>query len=258
MACWPKSWYGTGFRITCSGARESRRESLARLYRCFRQEKARIVHTHQFTQLLFSLLPAKVYGAKIVHTEHEFYVYRDDARARRLFKQLLRFCSALTVVGPEVARYYIEELGVAPERIHVIANGVDLDQFNFAGRESRSRLGLSTDDVVSVLWAASNLKRTIGPVASFPRAHRSLSGSAFAHYWGWKSSQRIGVLFSNSRPGAERDVPWRAHRHPRSAGGSRRVCAVLGSRGRPAFRNRSHGCRQTGHRNRGRWTAVAG
>jgi glycosyltransferase involved in cell wall biosynthesis len=118
------------------------------LYRCFRQEKARIVHTHQFTQLLFSLLPAKVYGARIVHTEHEFYIYRNDARARRLFKQLVRFCSALTVVGPEVARYYIEELGVPPQRIHVITNGVDLDQFNFAGRESRSRLGLATDDVV--------------------------------------------------------------------------------------------------------------
>src|SRR6185503_19071908 len=111
---------------------------------CFREEKARIVHTHQFPQLLFALLPAKFYGAKIVHTEHEFYVYRNNARARWLFKLLLRFfCSALTVVGPEVARYYIEELGISPRRIHVIANGVDLDQFTFAGRESRNRLGLS-------------------------------------------------------------------------------------------------------------------
>lgn len=121
---------------------------LARLYRCFRQERARIVHTHQFTQLLFSLLPAKAHGARIVHTEHEFYIYRNDARARRVFRQLIRFCSALTVVGPEVARYYIEELGVPAQRVHVIANGVDLDQFNFAGEASRGRLGLSTDDVV--------------------------------------------------------------------------------------------------------------
>mgnify|MGYP003393046388 CR=1 FL=1 len=121
---------------------------LARLYRCFRQEKARIVHTHQFAQLLFSVLPAMAYGAKIVHTEHEYYIYRNNARARRLFKQLVRFCSALTVVGPEVARYYVEELGVPRQRIHVIANGVNLDQFGIEGRESRSRLGLSVDDVV--------------------------------------------------------------------------------------------------------------
>lgn len=121
---------------------------LARLYRCFRQEKARIVHTHQFPQLLYSLLPARICGAKIVHTEHEFYTYRKDARARRLFKLLVRFCSALTVVGPEVARYYVEELGVPPARIHVIANGVDVEKFGFDGRESRRRLGLSTDDVV--------------------------------------------------------------------------------------------------------------
>jgi glycosyltransferase involved in cell wall biosynthesis len=121
---------------------------LARLYRCFRQERARVVHTHQFPQLLFSCLPARAYGARIVHTEHEFYTYRDSARARRLFKPLLRFCSALTVVGPEIARYYIEELGVPPQRIQVIANAVDTAQFKLPGREARSRLGLAAEDLV--------------------------------------------------------------------------------------------------------------
>lgn len=121
---------------------------LARLYRCFRQEKARIVHTHQFPQLLYSALPARIAGAKIVHTEHEFYLYRRDPRARWLFRQLMRFCSALTVVGPDVARYYVEELGVPPARIHIVANGVDLDRFNVTDREATRRLGVSTEDLV--------------------------------------------------------------------------------------------------------------
>jgi L-malate glycosyltransferase len=121
---------------------------LARLYRCFRQEKARVVHTHQFPQLLFSLLPAKACGARIVHTEHEYYLYRKDARARRIFKQLTRFCSAFTVVGPEVARYYTEELGVSSARMHVISNAVDLDQFRVAGQDARTRLGLSKEEVI--------------------------------------------------------------------------------------------------------------
>ena len=121
---------------------------LKRLYRCFRQEKARVVHTHQFPQLLFSLLPAKVCGAKIVHTEHEYFLYRRDARARRIFKQLMRFCSAFTVVGPDVARYYTEELGVPSSRMHVIANAVDLDQFRVAGPGPRTGLGISDEEVV--------------------------------------------------------------------------------------------------------------
>ena len=121
---------------------------LWRLYRCFRQERARIVHTHQFAQLLFSLLPARMLGAKVVHTEHEFYLYRNDARARSLFRKLVRLCAALTVVGPEVARYYIEELGVDPQRVHVIPNGVDLECFDSAGRESRSGLALPEGAVV--------------------------------------------------------------------------------------------------------------
>jgi glycosyltransferase involved in cell wall biosynthesis len=121
---------------------------LARLYRCFRQEKARIVHTHQFPQLLFSLLPAKLCGAKVVHTEHEFYLYRRNPWALRLLKQLLRFCSAMTVVGPEVARYYVDEVGVPSDRIHVIANGIDLDRFGITDREGRARLGLSAGELV--------------------------------------------------------------------------------------------------------------
>ncbi len=121
---------------------------LARLYRCFREEKARIVHTHQFPQLFYSLLPARMYGAKIVHTEHEFFTYRNNVQFRLLFKQLVRFCSALTVVGPEVARYYIEELGIPSTRVHVIANGVDLEQFTFASRKARDRLGLPPDDLI--------------------------------------------------------------------------------------------------------------
>jgi L-malate glycosyltransferase len=121
---------------------------LKRLYRCFRQEKARVVHTHQFAQLLFSLLPAKACGAKIVHTEHEYYLYRRDARARRIFKQLTRFCSAFTVVGPEVARYYTEELRLSSSRMHVIANAVDLDRFGVGGEDSRTGFGLSGEEVV--------------------------------------------------------------------------------------------------------------
>lgn len=120
---------------------------LARLYRCFRDEKARIVHTHQFPQLLFSLIPARLCGANVVHTEHEFYFYRHDARARAVFKRLARFCAALTVVGPDVARYYIEELGIPARRIHTVANGVDPARFSVEADAARRRLGLASHDV---------------------------------------------------------------------------------------------------------------
>jgi len=121
---------------------------LGRLYRCFRREQARVVHTHQFPQLLFSLLPARICGARIVHTEHEFYTYRNSARARSLFKRLWRFCSALTVVGPDVARYYIDEIGIPPQRIQIVANGVDVDRFVSAGKDGRAQLDPRTRHVV--------------------------------------------------------------------------------------------------------------
>ena len=147
---------------------------LARLYRCFRQEKARVVHTHQFAQLLFSLLPAKACGARIVHTEHEYYTYLKDARARRMLRHLMRFCSALTVVGPEVARYYTDELGIPRSRTHVIANGVDVDRFaSLAWTGVADSAGAyRTRTWSSVSWVASNPRRTTGPCCG--RFKRSL------------------------------------------------------------------------------------
>jgi len=90
-------------------------------------------------------------GARIVHTEHEYYLYRQDPRARRILKQLTPFCSAFTVVGPEVARYYAEEVGVSSSRMHIIPNAVDLDQFCLGAEESRIRLGLSNELVFGVV-----------------------------------------------------------------------------------------------------------
>ena len=188
---------------------------LARLYRCFREERALVVHTHQFAQLLFSLLPARICGAKIVHTEHEYYLYRQDARARRIFKQLTRFCSAFTVVGPEVASYYIDELGVESSRMHVIANAVDLDEFMVAQQEARSRLGLSNEEVILGIVGRlepekdhRTLLRAFQALVAHHRAIRlmivgdgSLRGVLESECW------TLGIERSVSFLGARADVP---------------------------------------------------
>jgi glycosyltransferase involved in cell wall biosynthesis len=65
-----------------------------------------------------------------------------------LFKHLIPLSSAFTVVGPEVARYYVEELGIPSTSVRVVASGVDPEQFSVERLESRLRLGLATDALV--------------------------------------------------------------------------------------------------------------
>src|SRR4028118_986802 len=46
-----------------------------RLYKLFRQQRVAVLHTHHFNQLFYSLLGAKLVGARIIHTEHSTETY---------------------------------------------------------------------------------------------------------------------------------------------------------------------------------------
>jgi hypothetical protein len=52
-----------------------------------RRDAIRLVHTHHLGQLIYGGLAARLAGAKLVHTEHEFYTLR-QARPRRLLRCL--------------------------------------------------------------------------------------------------------------------------------------------------------------------------
>jgi glycosyltransferase involved in cell wall biosynthesis len=52
-----------------------------RLYRLFRDEKVDIVHTHNFSPLLYAAIPARLAGVKaLIHTEHARTAFPDVKR----------------------------------------------------------------------------------------------------------------------------------------------------------------------------------
>ncbi len=124
------------------------RDVFRRLYRLVKEQRIDVVHTHHFTQLFFAALPARLAGARIVHTEHEYFSYSQSAMPRRLIRTLLRFCDAMTAVGPEVAEYFVKTAGIPRRLITIVPNGVDVTGFEFDRDTARRELGLNADEIV--------------------------------------------------------------------------------------------------------------
>lgn len=121
---------------------------LRRLYRLFKKNRVKVVHTHHFTQLFYAALPARWAGARIIHTEHEFFSYLENGFTRAMIRPLLRLCDRMTVVGPEVADYFVRTIGIPEKRVMIVPNGVDIAAFDCDREAARAELGLSPHDVV--------------------------------------------------------------------------------------------------------------
>lgn len=113
-----------------------------RLYRLFRANRIDVVHTHHFTQLFYSALPARLAGARIVHTEHEFFSYMTSGVQRAFIRPASHLCDQFTVVGPEVSNYFVRTIGIPADRIVVVPNGVNVNALTYDRDTARRELGI--------------------------------------------------------------------------------------------------------------------
>jgi glycosyltransferase involved in cell wall biosynthesis len=95
--------------------------------RLLRRLRATVVHTHMFAPLLHALPATRIARIKrLVHTEHSFE-YLESRRDLQLALSIMsRLTDQFTVVGQRMQPFYLEAIGVAPEKFRVIVNGVDV------------------------------------------------------------------------------------------------------------------------------------
>src|ERR1700761_415725 len=116
------------------------------LFRTFRRLKPAIVHSRNKSGL-DALLPARLAGVKhCVHGEHGWDVHDLDGRSRK--EQVLRklhspLVERYVTVSRSLRDYLVERVGIRPERITTICNGVDTDKFHPAERKPMALLPAS-------------------------------------------------------------------------------------------------------------------
>jgi glycosyltransferase involved in cell wall biosynthesis len=125
-----------------------------RLYRLFKKEKVDVVHTHNFSPLLYAAIPARLAGVKVlVHTEHARTAF-PDVKRRMVAERCLSFLAdRFTAVSPKVKRDLIYYEKINPEKIQMIWNGIDtvLPPVRRESADVRRELGIAaTASIVGV------------------------------------------------------------------------------------------------------------
>ena len=98
-----------------------------RLHRLIADEKIELVHAHQSTPFLYSLMARGVFARspRILFTEHgRFFPDRGSWKRAVVQRFLLRKSDLVTAVGETVKRAVVEHEGIPESRIRVIQNGV--------------------------------------------------------------------------------------------------------------------------------------
>ncbi|MFI7388380.1 glycosyltransferase [Streptomyces sp. NPDC049813] len=137
-----------------AGNRDGR--ALPRLVRLVRGGRYDVVHTHLYRACLYGRTAARLAGVRaVVATEHSLGDAQIEGRpltrgVRALYLAGERLGRATIAVSPAVAER-LHGWGVAPHRVHVVPNGVDVDRFAFDARartRARAALGLPADAFV--------------------------------------------------------------------------------------------------------------
>lgn len=174
---------------------------IARLARLLRHEGIDVVHTHNPQPLAYGAPAGRLAGAVVVHTKHGI----NPDRGRRLWLRRLggHLAHAYVAVSDATADTARQNRECPPSRLHVVANGVDLEAFApepGARREVRRELELPEDAwVLGTIGRVSPEKdhamlvRAAGPLLG-PRVRLVIVGD--------------GAELARVRSAAEAFAPW--------------------------------------------------
>ncbi len=153
-----------------------------RLYRLFKENKIGVVHTHHFNQLFYSVLGAKLTGARIVHMEHSVEFLKRKRLAVAL-KFLSRFCDKVIAIGSDGARALKELAGIPDHKLEIIRAGVDSANYAESKSEARIALGINQSEKIAVIVARL-----------FPEKNHKLLLQAFREVIGRVENARLLIV----------------------------------------------------------------
>src|SRR5205807_2313881 len=125
------------------------------LARLLRRERVQVVQAHQYTPFFYALLARLIYRRPLVlFTEHGRH-YPDYPRRKRIVanRLLLERRDRVVSVGQAVQQALVNNEGIAPGRIQIIYNGIDLSVYSNGAdvrEKMRQELGFRGDALVII------------------------------------------------------------------------------------------------------------
>ena len=176
--------------------------------------KPNIVHTHHLGQLFYSVIGAKLCGAKIIHTEHS-NIGISDMKNRLLLKVLSKFCEYVTSVSDDVRDFLYRKAGIPDKKLLVIYNGVDLTRFNPAVVLPKTALGFKeTDKIIGIVGSLIEVKDHLTLLAAFHEIQKTeanvkllIVGDGDGRESLIQESRRLGIHDNVRFLGVRKDIP---------------------------------------------------
>jgi glycosyltransferase involved in cell wall biosynthesis len=113
-----------------------------------RRREVDIVHSHEFTMAVYGAATARWLGRPHLITMHGNQTMTTKWRRRVLLRAAFRFSDSVVAVSRDTKRFLDAQLGLAPDRLCVVANGVPVP---IGDRERvRGELQLRPDEILVV------------------------------------------------------------------------------------------------------------
>lgn len=144
----------------------------------FRRRGVNVVHSHEFTMAVYGTLAARRAGARHVITLHGSQTMNRALRRRIAIRWAIRNSAAAIAVSRATHGSLVHDLGIRPQALHVVPNGVPARPGD--ATRVRAQLGLRDNEVV--LLAVGNLSTRKGHRVML-EALRRLDAAGLATPW---------------------------------------------------------------------------
>jgi len=192
-----------------------------RLYRLLRDERVDVIQTHHLGQFLYALLPARLLGLPIIYTEHSYHAFVASRRLQWLARRILPLAWRVVAVGEDVRRYLRDEIGVPPERLEIIHQGVSVpDEKPEETAALKESLGLDVNGgpVIGHVARLTAVKDQESLLRAFSQVHQSRPDARLVIVGDGELRDRLvalsaelglegSVRFLGFRPDVERILP---------------------------------------------------
>ena len=129
---------------------------LFRASRLLKDRDIDVMHSHEFATNVYACALSRMTGIPLVATVHGKNYYGDKLRRRVAYRYVARH-STMVAVSNDLRRFMTERVGIPPDDIRVVHNGIDLGRYKAQHRCNAVREELRLGDDQRVIGTVGNL-----------------------------------------------------------------------------------------------------